>query len=170
VCEAAVLSREWRKQTGVIDECSEHEPLFTRTEEAQGEKEGRVSRERAIVMGGGMGGLAAARVLSDHYGDFFPGLIQEAVNSGAPLIDRIREAHWCFQKGEHARPESGLISLLLSRLLLEPTSDSRRVTGTRTSAGILPADLVIDATGRVALAGLVGDDGLSPAGGRKNRN
>lgn len=104
---------------------------------------------------------------------FFPGLTQEAVNRGAPLIDRIRDAHWCFPKGEHARFESGFLELLLSRPLLEglvrervrrltnvqfregcqvigllTTSDSRRVTGIRTNAAELAADLVVDATGR----------------------
>lgn len=32
------------------------------------EQPASTSRNRAIVMGGGMAGLAAARVLSDHYG------------------------------------------------------------------------------------------------------
>jgi flavin-dependent dehydrogenase len=168
-------------------------------------------QNRAIVMGGSMAGLAAARVLSDHYNEvilverdrfgavgehrrgvpqgrhahgllasglytlegFFPGLIQEAVNGGALLIDTIRDGHFCFERGEHARFESGLDGLLISRPFLEglvrervrrltnvhfregcqviglvPTPDKGRVTGIRTNSEMLPADLVIDATGR----------------------
>ena len=167
--------------------------------------------DRAIVMGGSMAGLAAARVLSDHYREvvlverdrfggvgehrrgvpqgrhthgllasglrtlegFFPGLIEEAVNSGAPLIDTIRDAHFCFERGEHARFASGLEGLLISRPLLEglvrervrrltnvhfregsqviglhAIPDKGRVTGIRTSAETLTGDLVVDATGR----------------------
>jgi 2-polyprenyl-6-methoxyphenol hydroxylase-like FAD-dependent oxidoreductase len=118
---------------------------------------GKRQRDRAIVMGGSMAGLAAARVLSDHYGeviiverevfgpvgehrrgvpqgrhahgllpsglsaleDLFPGLTREAIDAGALRMDLMRDSRWFFEGGEHARFESGLDGLLISRPLLE---------------------------------------------------
>ena len=115
------------------------------------------SRNRAIVIGGSMAGLAAARVLSDHYREvilverdhldeipghrrgvpqgrhthgllasgrsiwesFFPGLFDDVLSAGAVKADISRDAHWCFEGGEHARFESGLDAVLVSRPLLE---------------------------------------------------
>ena len=168
-------------------------------------------RDRAIVMGGSMAGLVAARVLSDHYREvilverdqfgeagehrrgvpqsrhahgllaggqkalegFFPGLFQEATNAGALRIDQMRDAHFCFEGGEHVRFESGLKGLLIGRPLLEglvrervrritnvrfregcqvdglvAASDNSCVTGIRMNGDEQPADLVVDATGR----------------------
>lgn len=169
------------------------------------------SRNRAIVMGGSMAGLAAARVLSDHYLEvilverdhlgeipghrrgvpqgrhthgllasgrniwerFFPGLFEDLISAGAVTADISRDAHWCFEGGEHARCESGLEAVLVSRPLLEgmirqrvrnlpnvlfwdgcqvkglaASSDNSRVIGIRVEGGPLLADLVVDATGR----------------------
>lgn len=171
-------------------------------------------RDRAI-MGGSIAGLAAARVLSRHYGEvilverdrfgevgehrrgvpqgrhahgllasglntlegLFPGLFQEAINAGGLRIDVMRDSHWWFEGGEHARFESGLEALSITRPLLEGiirervrripnvrfsdecqvhgligTPDNSRVTGIKTSGGTLLADLVVDATGRGSLS------------------
>jgi hypothetical protein len=108
---------------------------------------------------------------------FFPGLFQEALNAGGLRIDVMRDSHWWFEGGEHARFESGLDALSITRPLLEGiirervrripnvhfsddcqvhgligTPDNRRVTGIRTSGGTLLADLVVDATGRGSLS------------------
>ncbi|MGA9672964.1 MAG: hypothetical protein WBQ94_27350 [Terracidiphilus sp.] len=114
-------------------------------------------RDRAIVMGASMAGLAAARVSSDHYreviliegdsfGDIvehrrgvpqgrhthgllsggrealeqlFPGLSEELISVGAVRANLTRDAHWCFEGGEHVRFESNLEAVLVSRPLLE---------------------------------------------------
>ncbi len=179
--------------------------------EVRAVREGRVRRERAVVMGGSMAGLAAARVLSDHYRevivverdtfgpvgehrrgvpqdrhahgllpsglsaleDLLPGLTREAIDAGALRIDHMRDSRFYFAGGEHARFESGLDALLISRPLLEGLvrervrrlanvdfregcqvmgllthCENQWVAGIRTSDGILPAGLVVDATGR----------------------
>jgi 2-polyprenyl-6-methoxyphenol hydroxylase-like FAD-dependent oxidoreductase len=169
-------------------------------------------RNRAIVIGASMAGLAAARVLSDHYGEvilverdpleqmpgygwclhqgrhtdgiiasartiwesLFPGLFEDLVEAGAVKADISRDAHWCFEGGEHARCESGLDALLVTRPLLEGMirqrvrslpnvgfrdcchvkglaakfNDARRVVGIRVEGGTLFADMVVDASGR----------------------
>ena len=165
---------------------------------------------RAIVMGGSMAGLAAARVLSDyfrevvlverdHLGDipehrcgvpqgrhthgllasgrkiwesFFPGLFEDVLSAGAVKADMSRDAHWCFESCEHARCESGLEAVLVSRPLLEgmirqrvrdlpnvllwdgcqvkglaANSDNSRIIGIQHDDGKLLSDLVVDATG-----------------------
>lgn len=175
----------------------------------------QTSRGRAIVMGGSMAGLAAARVLSDHFREvilverdqfgavgeqrrgvpqgrhthgllagglrafesFFPGLFEEARTAGGLGADLTRDAHWCYDEGEHRRFASGLEGLLISRPLLEgivrervrnipnvqfwdgcqvedliSSSDHRRITGVKiygeTAARAVLADLIIDASGR----------------------
>jgi 2-polyprenyl-6-methoxyphenol hydroxylase-like FAD-dependent oxidoreductase len=169
------------------------------------------NRNRAIVIGASMSGLAAARVLSDHYNEvvlverdplehlpghrygvpqsrhthgllasgravwerFFPGLFDDLVSIGALRGDITRDAYWCFEGGEHARCESGLEGVLVSRPLLEGMirarvrhlpnvhfrdgcqvnglatgSNATSVIGVRAEDGTLLADLVVDATGR----------------------
>jgi 2-polyprenyl-6-methoxyphenol hydroxylase-like FAD-dependent oxidoreductase len=168
-------------------------------------------RDRALVMGGSMAGLVAARALSDYFdevviverdrfpkvGDqrrgvpqgwhahgllasglntlehFFPGLFQEAIKAGGLHIDAVRDAHWWLGEGEHARCESGLDTLCISRPLLEgivrervraipniriiddcqvqgltTTPNNERVTGIKLTDDALQAALVVDATGR----------------------
>lgn len=169
------------------------------------------SRNRAIVIGGSMAGLAAARVLSDHYSEvilverdhleeipghrrgvpqgrhthgllasgrsiwesFFPRLFDDVLSAGGVKADISRDAHWCFEGGEHVRFESGLDAVLVSRPLLEgmvrervrdlsnvlfwdgcqvnglvANADKSRVIGITSEDGTLLADLVVDATGR----------------------
>lgn len=168
------------------------------------------SRDRAIVMGGGMAGLTAARVLSDHYREvllveqdcfdnvvehrrgvpqsrhthgllasgqntlerFFPGLFDEIMDVGAVKCCITRDAHWCFNGGEHVRFESDLKGVLVSRPLIEGmvrervrlipnvrlcdgcrveglaiTSDNSRITGINVRGDAIHGDLVVDATG-----------------------
>lgn len=170
------------------------------------------TRNCAIVIGAGMAGLAAARVLSDHFNEvlvvdhdhldplregrwgvpqgrhthallasgritwerFFPGLFADAMAEGAMRADLNRDGQWCFDGCEHARFESGLDTVLVSRPLLETMirervrnlcnvrfrggchvqglaanfNDARQVVGIRTGSGALFADLVVDATGQ----------------------
>jgi 2-polyprenyl-6-methoxyphenol hydroxylase-like FAD-dependent oxidoreductase len=176
----------------------------------------KTERDRAIVMGGSIAGLAAARVLSDHFREvilverdefgavgehrrgvpqgrhthgllagglralegFFPGLFEEAQRAGGLGVDLTRDAHWCYEAGEHLRFASDLEGLLISRPLLEgiirervrripnvqfwdgcqvqgliSSPDNRRITGIQINGDAaapraVPADLVIDATGR----------------------
>jgi 2-polyprenyl-6-methoxyphenol hydroxylase-like FAD-dependent oxidoreductase len=158
-----------------------------------------------------MAGLAAARVLSDHFHEvvlveqdpfenvvehrrgvpqsrhahglltsgrhtlerFFPGLLEEIMSVGAVKCCLTRDAHWCFNGGEHVRFESNLEGVLVSRPLIEgivrervrmipnahlhdgcqverltTTSDSNCVTGINILGDTIQADLVVDATGR----------------------
>jgi 2-polyprenyl-6-methoxyphenol hydroxylase-like FAD-dependent oxidoreductase len=158
-----------------------------------------------------MGGLLAARVLSDHYqhvtvverdafpqaGEhrrgvpqgrhthgllasgraviegFFPGFTERAIAAGAVSGDIGNSARWFQQGGCLARCESGLKGILLTRPMLEgrvreevrrlenvefrenlqaegleTTSDRARVTALRTATGTMPADLIVDASGR----------------------
>ena len=169
------------------------------------------NRDRAIVMGGSMAGLVAARVLSDHYHEvilveqdrfenvvehrrgvpqsrhahgllasgrntlerFFPGLFEEIMNVGAVKFYITRDAHWCFNGGEHVRFDSDLEGVLVSRPVIEgivrervrmipnvhlrdgcqvegltAASDNSCVTGVNVQGHTMPADLVVDATGR----------------------
>jgi len=168
-------------------------------------------RNRAIVIGGSMAGLAAARVLADHYlevilvdrdhleelsdhrrgvpqsrhthgllasgrtiwENFFSGLFEDVLSAGAVKADISRDAHWCFEGGEHVRFKSGLDAVLVSRPLLEgmvrervrslpnvlfwdgcqveglaANCDKSRVVGIAVEGGTVLADLVVDATGR----------------------
>jgi 2-polyprenyl-6-methoxyphenol hydroxylase-like FAD-dependent oxidoreductase len=168
-------------------------------------------RKHAIVIGGSMGGLVAARVLSDHFEqvtiidrdtfpevgaqrrgvpqgvhthgllasgrsmleNLFPGISDELIQKGAPAGDVLADSRWFFEGGCLSRCPSGLSGLLLSRPLLEGTvrrrllafpsikarencvvealaasADNRRVTGVRVQGETIPADLVLDSTGR----------------------
>ena len=168
-------------------------------------------RRHAIVMGGSMAGLLAARVLSDSYQRvtlverdvlpesaesrrgvpqgrhthgllaggrevleaLFPGLSKEAVAAGALSGDIVRDSRWFLEGGCHARPESGLEGLLISRPLLESlvrervrrlpnvrfrdgqevtsllmSEDRATVIGARIGEDPVPADLVVDTAGR----------------------
>lgn len=104
---------------------------------------------------------------------FFPGLFDDLVEAGAVRADISRDGHWYFEGCEHARFESGLETVLVSRALLHGKirerlrnlpnvrfregccvkglaanfNDARRVIGIRTDSGTLFADLVVDATG-----------------------
>ena len=170
--------------------------------------------ERAIVIGGSMGGLLAARVLADHYKKvtvlerdefppigaqrrgvpqgrhthgllasgrdmierLFPGISDELVAAGAVAGDIAEDSRWFTEGGCLVRFKSGLGALLLTRPLLEGvvrrrlfslpnidarqnfhveqvetvvvTEDRRHVTGVQGAGTELPADLVVDTTGR----------------------
>jgi 2-polyprenyl-6-methoxyphenol hydroxylase-like FAD-dependent oxidoreductase len=103
----------------------------------------------------------------------FPGLLEEVLSLGAVNCCMTREAHWCFEGGEHVRFESDLKGVLVSRPLIEgmvrertraipnihlhdgcqaegltATSGNNRVTGINIHGSTLSANLVIDATGR----------------------
>jgi 2-polyprenyl-6-methoxyphenol hydroxylase-like FAD-dependent oxidoreductase len=109
--------------------------------------------------------------------DFFPGLFEEARKTGGLGVDLTRDAYWCFEGGEYVRFASDLEGLLISRPLLEgiirerirqipnvhfwdgcqvqgliSSPGNRRITGIQIggerAVRAVPADLVIDATGR----------------------
>src|SRR5690242_12491883 len=168
-----------------------------------------LNREHAIVIGGSMAGLLAARVLADHYRQvtllerdifpvqgenrrgvpqgrhthgllasgrrvldrLFPGISQELVDGGAESGDIVGRGRWFNEGGCHVQFSSGLDGLLMSRPFLEGkvrarvlalgnvqnrqscvvdslTAAQGRVTGVRAGGEDLPADLVVDATGR----------------------
>jgi 2-polyprenyl-6-methoxyphenol hydroxylase-like FAD-dependent oxidoreductase len=132
-------------------------------------------RRRGVPQGRHTHGLLAGglRVLEG----FFPGLFEEARRAGGLRVDLTRDAYWCFEGGTYRRFASDLEGLLLSRPLLEgiirervralpnvhfwdgcqvrgliSSSDNRRITGIQIDGDMgsqpVPADLVIDATGR----------------------
>jgi 2-polyprenyl-6-methoxyphenol hydroxylase-like FAD-dependent oxidoreductase len=167
--------------------------------------------EHAVVMGGSMAGLLAARVLSEYcqrvtliekekfpagaeqrrgvpqgrhtHGllasghevleRYCPGLSDELVRAGAIPGDVVRDVRWFLEGACHVRGKSGLTGLMMSRPLLEARirervaalenvtcrdntavealevqPDTRRVIGIRVRSELVPADLVVDATGR----------------------
>jgi hypothetical protein len=167
-------------------------------------------RTHALVLGGSIGGLLAARVLSDFFDQvtildrdefplapenrrglpqgrhthgllaggrevlegFLPGITQELVAAGAVQGNLLANTRWYVEHGLHVRFKSGLTGVLLSRPLLEFQIRSRvlairniscrthetvegllfdsglgRVTGVRSSGGVLQGDLIVDATG-----------------------
>ncbi len=165
--------------------------------------------KHAIVIGGSMGGLLAARVLSDRFDrvtiidrDTFPavgeqrrgvpqgvhthgllfsgrsvmerllpGMGQECIDAGAVAGDVLAEGRWYFEGAPLFKCASGLEGLLISRPLLEGIVRRRvlsvrnieaiqncvvesialengRVTGIKTAAETIPADLVVDTSGR----------------------
>lgn len=115
--------------------------------------------------------LASGRQVLEN---LFPGISNELIAHGAPAGDALADSRWFFEGACLCRCASGIKGLLLSRPLLEGTvrrrlleisnvkaiektvvegitasSDNRRVTGVRLQGGeIVPADLVIDASGR----------------------
>jgi flavin-dependent dehydrogenase len=167
--------------------------------------------ELAIVIGGSMGGLLTARVLSDHYRKVvilerdqfppigenrrgvpqgrhthgllasgsnvierhFPGIAKELIAAGAVSGDIVQESRWFSEGACLARFKSGLEGLLMTRPLLEGTvrqrllalpnvearpgvhvegltvsDDRKRVTGITAAGASIPADLVVDTSGR----------------------
>lgn len=116
--------------------------------------------------------LASGRSVLDN---LFPGISGELIAHGAPSGDLLADSRWFFEGGCLSRCASGLNGLLVSRPLLEGTvrgrllaisnikaientvveglstsQDQRRVTGVRLqgSGETIPADLVVDSTGR----------------------
>jgi 2-polyprenyl-6-methoxyphenol hydroxylase-like FAD-dependent oxidoreductase len=104
---------------------------------------------------------------------FFPGIWNELIEGGAVKGDIAGDARWFLEGGCLRKFPSGLHGLLMSRPYLEgkvrrhmmrlrnvrtregcdveglaTTDDKQRVTGIKTAGEILPADLVVDATGR----------------------
>jgi 2-polyprenyl-6-methoxyphenol hydroxylase-like FAD-dependent oxidoreductase len=163
----------------------------------------------AVVLGGSMGGLLAARALVGHYervtvvdrdtfpagpehrkgvpqgkhfhtvllrgaevlDRMFPGLVEDFVAEGVPRSNFVLEATFVLNGQQMVRTDTGASAIQLTRPLLEgtirsrlasypgvkvvdgqevfdPVFDGGRVTGVRTSAGVLEADLVVDALGR----------------------
>jgi 2-polyprenyl-6-methoxyphenol hydroxylase-like FAD-dependent oxidoreductase len=170
--------------------------------------------DHAIVIGGSMGGLLAARVLADYCKEvvilerdefppagaqrrgvpqgrhthgllasgraaierLFPGISNELVAAGAVAGDVVQDARWFSEGACLAKLKSGLVSLLMTRPLLEGivrrrllalpnidardkfqvdgltvSGDRRWVTGVKGAGKELVGDLVIDATGRGSL-------------------
>jgi len=168
-------------------------------------------RQHAIVIGGSMAGLLAARILADHYEKvtvmerdtfpavgqhrrgvpqgrhahgilasgsdvlerLFPRISTELTEAGAVTGDIAGEVRWFFDGGRLRPFHSGLIGLLVSRPLLEgvvrrrvlalpnvsmrenchvealtATEDGRSIRGVITGEEAVPADLVVDTTGR----------------------
>jgi 2-polyprenyl-6-methoxyphenol hydroxylase-like FAD-dependent oxidoreductase len=118
--------------------------------------------------------LASGREVLD---DLFPGFSLEAIENGGLPGDIVRDIRWFFQGDFLARPTSGLDGLLVSRPFLEqlvrrrvralpnvavrqhwqvgglttatdPETGELRVTGITVAGSDLPADLVVDASGR----------------------
>jgi 2-polyprenyl-6-methoxyphenol hydroxylase-like FAD-dependent oxidoreductase len=112
------------------------------------------------------GGLKAVKAL-------FPGLPDELESAGAVRCNVTRDSYWFFEGREHLRFESDLEAFGLSRPLLEgtirkrvreianvhfcdgchvegllATFDNRCVIGIDLGDSAMPADLVVDATGR----------------------
>lgn len=164
---------------------------------------------RALVIGGSIAGLLAARVLRRHFGEvviverdrlpevpiarrgapqayhnhvlllrgrqimegLFPGFQDAVVRDGGLLMDMANDLAWLTPWGWGIRFESPLRMLAASRSLIEwrlrrmsaavpgvsflddvqvvgVRLAGERVTGVETSAGLLDADLVVDASGR----------------------
>jgi 2-polyprenyl-6-methoxyphenol hydroxylase-like FAD-dependent oxidoreductase len=119
--------------------------------------------------------LASGREVLD---ELFPGFSIAAIDQGGLPGDIVRDCRWFFQGGYLARPTSGLDGLLVSRPFLEQLVRSRVrelknvairshwqvagltsaaccggpadrcITGIRIAGSELPADLVVDASGR----------------------
>ncbi|MGD9564242.1 MAG: FAD-dependent oxidoreductase [Pyrinomonadaceae bacterium] len=165
--------------------------------------------KKAVVIGGGMSGLLAARILSDFYEqviilerdnlsdsgenrhgvpqgwhahgllasgsqvleELFPGLVRDLTDGGAITADVVKDGRWFFEGDCLLRVPSGTTGILLSRPFLESAIRRRvrdrdrvrildnssvrdlainkdRVEGVVTDTGTLPADLVVDASGR----------------------
>jgi 2-polyprenyl-6-methoxyphenol hydroxylase-like FAD-dependent oxidoreductase len=127
-------------------------------------------QRRGVPQGRHTHGLLASgrRVLDE----LFPGISGALISAGALDSDIINESRWFFEGGCLARHPSDLWGLLVSRPRLEATIRERvlsfrsitalqecgvegllesagRVTGVKLAgAKIMPADLVVDATGR----------------------
>jgi 2-polyprenyl-6-methoxyphenol hydroxylase-like FAD-dependent oxidoreductase len=114
--------------------------------------------------------LASGRQVLDR---LFPGISDELISGGALAGDIVGEVRWFNEGGCHRQFDSGLRGLLMSRPFLEgmvrsrviqlpkvqrrenadveclvANSGNHRVTGIRIAGEVLPADLVVDASGR----------------------
>lgn len=171
-----------------------------------------MSRGHAVVLGAGIAGLLAARVLSDSFArvtvverdettcsdvrrgvpqgghlhglldggrtimeDLYPGLTADVVAAGAPRVEPLRDTRWYLHGRRLHATDTGLVSLLATRPLLEFALRARTaalpgvsfttavvtglVRGLGAIGGVLvrpkgaveqaiPAALVVDATGR----------------------
>jgi flavin-dependent dehydrogenase len=119
--------------------------------------------------------------------DFFPGLVDELTAAGATAIDMARDTRWFYFGAWKARFASGIEFLSQSRSFLEwqvrrrlaalpgvrlrpgtevrslVLDDARQVRGVRLAGSdeTVPADFVVDATGRVSRGtAWLGDAGL----------
>jgi 2-polyprenyl-6-methoxyphenol hydroxylase-like FAD-dependent oxidoreductase len=152
---ARVLSDHYRRVTLI-----ERDKLPDCAEQRRGVPQGRHTH----------GLLASGRQVLEQY---FPGIGDELVTAGAVPGDIVQCARWFMEGGCHARTASGLNGLLMSRPFLEARVRERvltipnvtcldsttvdvlevergggRVTGVRTSSGVMTANLIVDATGR----------------------
>jgi 2-polyprenyl-6-methoxyphenol hydroxylase-like FAD-dependent oxidoreductase len=168
-----------------------------------------MARKHAIVIGSSMGGLMAARALSDHFEEVtvlerdtlpagpevrrgvpqgrhahgllaggrqevehcFPGITRELIGAGAIAGDVVAAGRWFFEGGCLAQVPSGLDGVAMSRPFLEMRVrqrllklgnvclrqdcqvddldwDGSTVVGVKSKGEMIPADLVVDATGR----------------------
>ena len=163
---------------------------------------------RAVVLGAGIAGLLAARVLADTYdevtiverddtpGDaprrgapqgghlhglldagrhvveeLHPGIVDELAARGAPTVEPLRDTRWYLHGRRLAGAATGIRSVLVTRPFLEAVLRARTLTfpgvslthatatgllercpdsvgGVLLRDGDLPADLVVDASGR----------------------
>jgi 2-polyprenyl-6-methoxyphenol hydroxylase-like FAD-dependent oxidoreductase len=126
---------------------------------------------RGVPQGRHTHGLLAsgAQVLEQ----FFPGIRNELIEAGAVKGDLVRDSRWFLEGGCLRKFTAGIDGLLLSRPFLEgrvrrhvlrlpnvraregseveglaTSDDQQRVTGIKLAGEIIPADLVVDATGR----------------------
>jgi len=152
---ARVLSDRYQRVTLV-----ERDALGTAIENRRGVPQGRHTH----------GLLAGGREALEK---LFPGISEQLVAAGAIAGDIIGESRWFLEGGYHRRFRSGLDGLLVSRPFLEgmvrervralpnvqfrdnqgiggliASADKSRVIGVSLSQDKLPADLVVDTSGR----------------------
>ena len=150
-----VLSDHYGKVTLV-----ERDTLPSQPEQRRGVPQGRHTH----------GLLASGRDVLER---FFPGISRSLVDAGAVTGDIVRDSRWFFEGACLSRVPSGLNGLLMTRPMLEAavrervlaianvvkvenaaveglavSDGSDRVIGLRIGGQTLPADLVVDATGR----------------------
>jgi 2-polyprenyl-6-methoxyphenol hydroxylase-like FAD-dependent oxidoreductase len=100
-------------------------------------------RDRAVVLGGGLAGLLAARVLADEYAEVC--VLEPDPAPGPPDTQVIRDAL-------RALPNVTIVDGF-AIVGVRPSADRRRVIGVRATSvrgegsRLLPADLVVDASG-----------------------
>lgn len=123
----------------------------------QGNRDGHAQGRHAVVLGGSLAGLLAARVLSDHFAEvtlierdaypetaevrrgipqanhvhglllrgrqvleeLFPGLQDEMIAAGVPLVDMANDIAWCTRAGWGIRFPSELKVLAFTRPVLD---------------------------------------------------
>ena len=155
LCAARVLSDHFREVVVV-----ERDALVDAVQHRRGVPQGHHAHGLLA------GGLRALKAL-------FPGLPDELESAGAVRCNVTRDSYWFFEGGQHLRFESDLEAFGLSRPLLEgtirkrvrqianvhfcdgchvegllATFDNRCVIGIDLGDSAMPADLVVDATGR----------------------